>query len=332
MDALPYARDFRVSRALRLLGLLLGVAILAWLVAHADLAELIGVFPRIGWGFLAILGVRAIIVLLNTAAWRCLVPRQDRPNFATLAVLRWITEAINATLPVAQIGGDVVRARLLQQQIATPAHGAASVAVDFSVTIVAEILFTVLGFVLLAWLSAKASWWPIVACAVLLPLFAWFSWELLVGRRLLAALQRRLLRFGRRSLAAWLQSLDAALELIAGRRAAMVVSLALHLLTFSAHAFETWLTLWLMGTPTGFAAAVMLESISFAARSAAFLIPSGWGAQEATLVALAAAAGLSPDNALALGLVKRAREFAVGLPGLGAWALAERRGRAKPTG
>ena len=80
-----------------------------------------------------------------------------------------------------------------------------------------------------------------------------------------------------------------------------------------------------MGAPTGFAAAVMLESISLAARSAAFLIPSGWGAQEATLVALAAAAGLSPDNALALGLVKRAREFAIGLPGLAAWGMAERR-------
>jgi hypothetical protein len=42
-------------------------------------------------------------------------------------------------------------------------------------------------------------------------------------------------------------------------------------------------------------------------------------------MALAAVAGLSPDNALALGLVKRAREFAVGLPGLAAWAVAERR-------
>ncbi len=87
-----------------------------------------------------------------------------------------------------------------------------------------------------------------------------------------------------------------------------------------------------MGAPIGFAAAVMLESISFAARSAAFLIPSGWGAQEATLVALAAVAGLSPDSALALGLVKRAREFAIGLPGLAAWAVAERRAAIRLTG
>ena len=79
-----------------------------------------------------------------------------------LRLLRWICEAINATLPAAQIGGDVVRARLLQQRIAAPARGAASVAVDFCMTIVAEILFTVLGFVLLAWLGAEASWWPVI--------------------------------------------------------------------------------------------------------------------------------------------------------------------------
>jgi putative membrane protein len=260
------------------------------------------------------------------------MPRRDRPRFATFVLLRWITEAINATLPAAQIGGDVVRARLLQRRLTAPAHGAASVAVDFSVTIVAEILFTVLGFVLLAWLGAEAGWWPVLASAVLLPPFAWFSWELLVRRRLLAALQSHLLHFRRRRLAAWLQSLDAALQLVAERRVAMAVSLVLHLLTFFGHSVETWLTLYLMGAPTGFAAAVMLESLSFAARSAAFLIPSGWGAQEATLMALAAVAGLSPDNALALGLVKRAREFAVGLPGLAAWAVAERRGTERPPG
>jgi putative membrane protein len=321
-----------LNRVLRLLGLLLGVAVLGWLIAHADLAELLDVFPRIGWGFLAILAVRAATVLMNAAAWRCLVSRQDQPRFATFILLRWICEAINATLPAAQIGGDVVRARLLQRHLTAPARGAASVTVDFCATIVAEILFTVLGFVLLARLSAEASWWPIAGCVALLSAFGWFNWELLVRRRLLAALQRGLVRFGRRRLAASVQSLDAALELVSGRRAALALSFGLHMVTFFGHAFETWLTLYLMGTPTGFAAAAMLESLSFAARSAAFLIPSGWGAQEATLVALAAVAGLSTDNALALGLVKRAREFAVGLPGLAAWAVAERRGTARLPG
>jgi hypothetical protein len=83
------------------------------------------------------------------------------------------------------------------------------------------------------------------------------------------------------------------------------------------------LTLYLMGISTGFAEATLLESLSLAVRSAAFLIPSGWGAQEAALIGLAALTGLSGESALALGLVKRAREFAIGLPGLAAWAIAE---------
>ena len=105
----------------------------------------------------------------------------------------------------------------------------------------------------------------------------------------------------------------------------LAASLSLHVASFLAHAAELWLTLWLIGEPSGFAEATLLESLSLAARSIAFLIPSGWGAQEAALVALAGITGLSPDTALGLGLVKRAREFAIGLPGLLAWAIVEGR-------
>jgi putative membrane protein len=310
---------------MRIVGLLLGVAVLAWLVAHADIDALLGVFPRIGWGFLAILAVRLATILLNAAAWWCLIPSGDRPPFTALVAFRWICEAINATLPAGQIGGDVVRARLLQRRISAPSRAAASVVVDFCITLIAEILFTVLGFALLGQLGAEGRWRPVAATAVLLLAFGLFSWELLVRRRLLAAIERGLLRFGRRRLAERVRSLIAALALVASSRRALALSLTLHIATFFGHALETWVTLYLMGAPTGFAAAVMLESISFAARTAAFLIPSGWGAQEATLVALAAAAGLSRDGALALVLVTRARVFAVGLPGLAAWAIAERR-------
>ena len=132
-------------------------------------------------------------------------------------------------------------------------------------------------------------------------------------------------RIGQRRLAAALQRLGAALGLLAESRPALAWSLSLHVASWLGHAGEVWLTLWLMGAPTGLAEAVLLESLSLAARSAAFLIPSGWGAQEAALIALAGVTGLPAETALALGLVKRAREFAVGLPGLVAWGIAEGR-------
>jgi len=252
------------------------------------------------------------------------LPRRDRPSFITMLPLRWIAESINTTLPAAQIGGEVVRARLLQRRLDAPARGAASVAVDFCLSLLAQILFTLLGFVLLARISA-AGWWPAAIAALSVPLFAIFSWEMLVRRRLLVSLERGTARIGQRRLAAALQRLGAALGLLAESRPALAWSLSLHVASWLGHAGEVWLTLWLMGTPVGLAEAVLLESLSLAARSAAFLIPSGWGAQEAALVALAGVTGLPAETALALGLVKRAREFAVGLPGLVAWGIAEGR-------
>ena len=110
-----------MNRTARLLGLLLGIALVGWLVAHADAAALVSVFPRIGWGFFAILAARAATVLIDAGAWYCLMPRRERPAFAAIVPLRWIGESINTTLPAAQIGGDFVRARLVQRRLRRPA-------------------------------------------------------------------------------------------------------------------------------------------------------------------------------------------------------------------
>lgn len=315
-----------MTRWLRLIGLVLGVAILAWLVEHTDVAALLAAMARIGWGFIAIVAARGATVVVDCAAWYCLLPRGERPPFSTMLPLRWIAESINTTLPAAQVGGDVVRAYLLQRRVAAPARGAASVAVDFALSLFAQILFTLLGLVLLARLGNPAGWWPIAVTAALVPLFAMLCWEVLVRRRLLAAAERAAQRLGWRQMAGGLAALAAALGVIAIGRMALLRSLSLHLASFLAHAGELWLTLWLMAAATGFADSILLESLSLAARSAAFLIPSGWGVQEASLVALAGLIGLPAETGLALGLVKRAREFAVGLPGLAAWTIVERRG------
>jgi putative membrane protein len=319
------ARSARLNHAIRLAGLVLGLAVVAWLVAHADAAALLGVFRRVGWGFLLILAARAATIAVDAGAWYLLLPRERQPRFLTVLPLRWIAESINTTLPAAQIGGEVVRARLIARRLAVPAQGAASVVVDFALSLFAQILFTLLGFILLAWLGDRSGWWWATLSAALVPLFALLCWELLVRQRLLAAMQHWSARLGQHRVAAALRALGAALGLIAQTRCRLFLSLCLHVASFLGHAAEVWLTLLLMGTATGMKSAILLESLSLAARSLAFLIPSGWGAQEATLVALAAVAGLSPDAALALGLIKRAREYAIGLPGLAAWWLIGRR-------
>jgi uncharacterized membrane protein YbhN (UPF0104 family) len=82
---------------------------------------------------------------------------------------------------------------------------------------------------------------------------------------------------------------------------------------------EIWLAFWLLGHPIGVAEAVMLESLGQAVRSLGFVLPGGLGAQESAIVAAGMMAGVAPDLALAVALIKRARELAYGVCGLIAW-------------
>jgi hypothetical protein len=81
-----------MNRALRLAALLVGVAVVVCLVSQADPATLLGFFPQIGWGFVLILLARAGAIVIDAAAWNCLLSAAERPRFRSILVLRWIGE------------------------------------------------------------------------------------------------------------------------------------------------------------------------------------------------------------------------------------------------
>jgi uncharacterized membrane protein YbhN (UPF0104 family) len=83
---------------------------------------------------------------------------------------------------------------------------------------------------------------------------------------------------------------------------------------------ETWFALRWLGHPVGFSDALVLESLTQAAKSVFFMVPSALGVQEAGLIGVGLLLGLGPDVALALSLAKRMREVLFGLPSLLAWA------------
>jgi putative membrane protein len=92
-----------------------------------------------------------------------------------------------------------------------------------------------------------------------------------------------------------------------------------------AGAGEIWLCLWFLGVPATWTDAIILESLSQAGRSAAFTVPGAIGVQEAGFLAIGLAVGLDPSTALALGLIRRARDLALGLPALAVWFTLEAR-------
>lgn len=286
-----------------------------------------------GWAIVLVSLYRFLPLAFDTAGWTLLFERGGRPPPGRAFVARWIGESVNALLPMAQVGGDVVRAGLAARGIpgGVAASGAATMA-DFTLGLVAQVLFTIAGVALLIAAVAPGRLpVPAAALAAAVLTFAvliagFFVWQHRGGpARLAAVLAGAIRRLGpglaRFAVAGFGDGFERRLRDVYGRRGAVAGCLAWRLAGWLVRTGETAIVLWLLAQPVTFTNLVVLESLSYAVRSAAFFVPGALGVQEAGLLGLGLALGLAPDVALALAVIKRAREVLVGLPALAVWAL-----------
>ena len=117
--------------------------------------------------------------------------------------------------------------------------------------------------------------------------------------------------------------MQAALHAIYRRPGGLWLCFGLHLACWIASTCEAWFALRFAGEPLPFTAVLVLESMLYAVRTSAFAVPNAVGVQEGAYILLGASFGLSPEMALALSLLKRARDIAIGLPTLGLWQALE---------
>jgi len=80
-----------------------------------------------------------------------------------------------------------------------------------------------------------------------------------------------------------------------------------------------------MGSQVPLWAVLMIEALIFTLRSVAFAIPGAIGVQEAAYVLIGPLVGLPPATALALSLLKRARDVVIAVPALLVWQIGEYR-------
>ncbi len=306
---------------------LAGATLAAGLLAYYGLGTVADLLAQagVGVGVGAVIAFHLIQLWLTAAAWHALLPAGPAaPTRAALTVLRLIREGINNLLPVAGIGGPVVAVRLLCRRGLAPADAVAATVVDITVELVTQVVFTLLGIALL------------VVCLGTLPLAVPLLVGLLVIVGMVAALaaaQRLgISRFAARGAArfGWAHSVSGVQGRIAGlyrRRAALAVSAALHLLAWALGAVEVWLALHFLGRDVTLAEAFVIESLGQTVKAVSFAIPGALGVQEGGYVVLCGLFGIAPDLALALSLIKRFREIALGAPSLFLWLRLERSGR-----
>lgn len=337
-----------------ILALMLGLVLAAGLVWLQGPGEVWAMLVGSGWALLAISLYRFFPLAMDAWAWNSLFPAPFRRSFLPMFRARWIGESVNTLLPVAQIGGDVVRARLagILPPARQPAHphadeadekaasrgdvpenklAGASVVVDFLLGLLTQAMFTLVGTGLLAARLSGGEGADLLPALVLVSLaglggLAALLWLLQRGGlgRILA-MARKLFGPEKASrMAGGAESLNAAVTTLLARRRVASSAALWKLAAWLLRSVEIWIILLLMDQPVSLAEAVIIESLASAVRSAAFVVPGAVGVQEGGILAIAALLGIPAETAIAVALLRRGRELVTSLPGLLAWSLAER--------
>lgn len=276
-----------------------------------------GVFTAWSLGVLALLG----------GAWIAVAPGQPAERLALFAWARTTREAATDILPFSQLGGLVVGARTLAAAGVPEPVVYASMIVDMTTEMAAQLLFTLAGVAVLLLVLTDApvqrglvplALGGLAAMAGLMALFVFAQKPVL---KLAGALGARLLPG---SVAAT-ETIRVTLDAIYREPRRVILAFLFNLAAWLASAAGAWIALGFMGSGVPLWAVLTIEALIFTLRSVAFAIPGALGVQEAAYVLVGPLFGLPPDHALALSLLKRGRDLLIGMPALLAWQVGEMR-------
>jgi putative membrane protein len=223
-------------------------------------------------------------------------------------------------LPLSQIGGYVLGARAVTVQGTTGAIAIATTIVDVTMELVAQLVYTALGLGLLLWLRPHS--------ALAVPLGIGLLVTAVITVVFIVAQQRGVVTieelaesigqkwFGKIGEAGVVQDF---IRTLYRHKSGIWWGFGLHLIAWLASAGEVWVALRFLDAPLVIGAVIAIESLLYAIRSVAFMVPNALGVQEGAYVMLGAIFGLSPQTALALSLLKRGRDLSLGIPAFALW-------------
>ena len=224
--------------------------------------------------------VRGVTVAVAGAGWWLIFPSQTRPQLRTCVLLRFIREATNVLLPMAQVGGDVIGAGLLTRYAVPGALAAASVIVDVLLQAATQFLFAIVGLLVLIALEADATLARVAAIGLGLgascsPASIWrnvaagSAFSMPPSAASPATRKWRVL--------GTIDSVYQNLAMIYAARSDLVASTVVHMAGWIVGVAEVLIVFAFMGNPISLAEALVIESLLHAIRGAAFAIPGALG-------------------------------------------------------
>jgi putative membrane protein len=299
-----------------------GLALLTAVLGVAGLRDVVSAVGTIGWrGLITLVICTAAPLTLLGGAWFSLVRDEPLARAPIFIWARLIRDASGELLPFSHVGGFFfgARAAILRGVPARTAF-ATSIA-DVTAELIAQLIFTGLGLV---WLAGRLD-----AGSLRDTLMGGALGGLALSCVAVTAfviLQKRGGKFAERLVtrffpgaAARTADFGAAVQAIYDSPFRIATATLLHLLAWTASGLGSWAALRVAGVDINVFSILALESLVAAVRSAVVVAPMGIGVQEATYAFAGPLFGLGPDLALALSLIKRARDLLIGVPALMVW-------------
>jgi putative membrane protein len=305
---------------------LLGIGLAVYFVGRAGLGAVVSAVLAVGWGGFAVLCAYALgLFVLLGAAWYVLAPATPPSHMPAFVWGRLVRDSAAEVLPFSQVGGFLLGARAAMFGGIAPPLAFASTIVDVTAEMVAQLAYAALGIGLLFLRAPDTSFTRLLAGVLAAGLIL-----AAVAGALFIAVQRRGIRFSERLVSHWFPkatlhtgAMAAAIDAIYASPARVGFSIGLHFAAWLASALGTWIAFFLIGVPIDLEAVLAIESLVYAMRSAAFVVPNGLGVQEAAYALLTPLFGVGPEMGIAVSVLKRARDIVIGIPILIIWQAME---------
>jgi uncharacterized protein (TIRG00374 family) len=321
------------SGAARLVSLLLGGGLLAWLVLSSGVGSILADLARIGPGVLLILALEFVGHALNTLGWWFTLPTTERTGtYGWLFWVRTAGQAINESTPAASLGGEPAKIVLLRSRLSTGAAAASLLATKVSFCS-AKLIFILVGMAVV-WsrldLARNLSLALLVAFVVMVIGIVMFAGVQMcgIGSGTVKTLHR--VRFPVRWIArieSSLHDVDAHLkDFYRARTGDFLRAMAAHGLAFACGALQILLLIVWLGLPFDPTAAFGIEAFAALIALVTFVVPGSLGVQEGGKVLIFAALGLPRSAAMAVGITFRLIAFLDIAVGLAAFTWLQQRG------
>jgi glycosyltransferase 2 family protein len=312
----------KLSLGFALLGLLVGTLLVGWYGVGRIVSSVLSVGAA-GFSLLCVWQIALTIVL--GSAWYTIAPLLPKRRVAVFAWGRMVREAAANCLPFSQVGGIVLGACAIKLYGIPWRIGATSTLVDLVIEFLTEIGFGAFGLLIVLARSPLKHLTIPVALTLIAIAIPVVLWQIRRGAAaVLTGLASRIgLWFGLSSHA--VAPLWDELSAMCRRTDRLVIAVLVHLLAWVGKGTGLWICFRLLGADLDLLDALAIEGLLHLTLAAAFFVPGYIGVQEAAFVTFGMIFGLSPEISLAVSLLRRSRDLALGIPILVGWQVVEMR-------